>query len=71
MRDYFDTDRLGLQSIAHTDVNCWKLQSVSSVTSTENNTPVYASTQEATGDDTTLLKSQKRKKKWKKNSQKK
>ena len=59
MRDYFDADRLGLQSIAHRDVNCWKLQSVTSVTSTENNTPVYASTQETTGDDDTISKSQK------------
>ena len=59
MRDYFDTDRLGLQSIDHTDVKCWELQPVTSVTRTENNTPVYASTQEATGDDVTVSKSEK------------
>ena len=57
--------------IVYTDVNCWKLQSVTSVTNTENNTPVYASTQEPTGDDVTFSKTQKRKRKLKKIKQKK
>ena len=71
MRDYFDSDRLGLKPIETRDINCWKLLSVASRTGTEINTPVYASTQEATGDDTTQSKAQKRKKKRKKSKQKK
>ena len=71
MRDYFESDRLGLKSIDKQDVNCWKLLSVASSSGTEGLTPVYAFTQEASGDEAAQSKAQKRKKKRKKNKQKK
>ena len=67
MRDYFESDRLGLKSIDKKDINCWKLLSVTSSSGTEGLTPIYASTQEATGDEAEQSKAQKRKKKRKKN----